>query len=95
MDADEPLETELNDDGIDVVELLERAEHSLLDKHDDKYWATEEEILSLAEATEQEPKVYQDVGRNWIIEIVYERIKFIHVTSCALSFGRCVKETIN
>lgn len=64
-----------------LIEIVERAENSLLDKHDDKYWATREEILLLASESEHPAKIYKDIGGNWVIEIVYSRTTFIHATS--------------
>ncbi len=79
MDAEGYLRFKDDDELDPLIDLVERAEKYVINRRGDKYWATLDEILLLA--GEAPSKVYQDIGGNWIIEIVYERITFIHATS--------------
>lgn len=82
MEINEPIETEF-DDGTEIVELLERAEQSFFNKDDNKYYVTLEELFLLTSQPDldREPKVGLDCGGNWVIEVYYSKMIFIHVTS--------------
>ena len=84
MNANEPVEIELDEDGTKIAELLERAEKSFRITDDNKYYATREEIFLLVSQPDldREPRIEKDMSENWIIEIYYSRMIFIHVTSC-------------
>lgn len=83
MDTDGFVDVELDDDGICIAELLERAEKSFRGKGDNKYYVTRDELLLLASQSDltRKPRIEKDVGGNWIIEIYYSRMIFIHATS--------------
>ena len=74
---------DLDDDGIGITELLERAEKSLRDNGGNKYYVTRDELFLLVsqEDFDREHRVEQDCGGNWVIEIYYSRMIFIHATS--------------
>lgn len=79
----EPTEVELDDDGTVLPDILERAERSLRTRDDKKYYATLEEIFLLTAQPDldRETRVEQDCGGNWVIEVYYSNMVFIHVTS--------------
>ncbi len=83
MNANELVETELDDDGTNIAELLERAESSLRSKGDNKYYITRDELFLIVsqEDLDREPRIEKDMSGNWVIEIYYSRMIFIHVTS--------------
>ncbi len=97
MNADEPIGAELDDDGTKITELLERAERSFCSTGDDKFYATREEILLLASQPDlnRKPRVEKDCGGNWLIEIYYSRMIFIHATSCLAFIGSEASESVN
>jgi hypothetical protein len=96
MNAHEPTETELDNDGTAIVELLERAEASLRRRDDNKYYATREEIFLLAaqQDLDRPPRIEKDMGGSWLIEFYYSGMIFIHSTSC-LEFIGGRGETVN
>ena len=97
MDADELIGAELDDDGTKIAELLERAERSLRNKGDEKFYATREEIFLLASQPDldRKPRIEKDCGGNWVIEIYYSKMIFIHATSCQDFIGSEVSEPVN
>ncbi len=97
MNVHEPTETELDDDGTAIAELLERAERSFRSAGDNKYYATREEIFLLAsqQDLDRPPKIEKDMGGSWIIEIYYSRMIFIHATSCLDFISGRTRETVH
>ena len=93
MNAHESIGTELDDDGTAIAELLERAERSFRSTGDNKYYATREEILLLASQPDmdRESRVEMDCGSNWVIEIYYSKMIFIHATSRQDFVGQTVQ----
>ena len=89
MNAHEPLEAENDDDGTELADLLERAERSLRNRDDNKYYAKRDEIFLLAAQSDldRETRIEQDCSGNWVIEVYYSKMIFIHVTSCQLFIG--------
>ena len=94
MDADDFVGIELDDDGTGITELLERAESSLCNKDDNKYYATRDEIYLLAAQPDldRETRIEKDCSGNWVIEVYYSRMIFIHATSFQ---GFVMKEPVN
>ena len=92
MNANEPVEIELDEDGTKIAELLERAEKSFRITDDNKYYATREEILLLASQPDldREPRIEKDMGGSWLIEFYHSRMIFIHATSCQDFVGQIV-----
>jgi len=93
MDVDETLNVELDDDGTAITELLERAESSLCNKDDNKYYATRDEIYLLAAQPDldRETRIEKDCSGNWVIEVYYSRMIFIHVASCQALIGQTIQ----
>ena len=93
MKTDEPVEAEFDDDGTAIVELLERAERSRRMTSDNKFYATREEIFILMSQLDldQKPRVELDCGGNWVIEIYYSKMIFIHITSCQAFVGQTIQ----
>lgn len=83
MDADEFVDTDLDNDGTGITELLERAEKSLRSKGDNKYYVSRDELLLLTSQPDldKETNIEKDCGGNWVIEVYYSRMIFIHATS--------------
>ena len=83
MDAEEPVDIYGDDDIDQLVDLLERAEMSLRNGNDNKYYVTLDELFLLAsqQDLDREPRVELDCGGHWVIEVYYSKIIFIHVTS--------------
>lgn len=93
MDADEFVEAELDDDGTKIAELLERAERSFRSNDDNKYYITLDELFLLTSQPDldQKPRIEKDVSGNWVIEIYYSKMIFIHVTSYQDFVGQTIQ----
>jgi len=92
MNANDLTEVELDDNGTGIVELLERAEKSFRINNDNKYYVTLGELFLLASQPDldRENRVELDCSGNWVIEIYYSGMIFIHVTSFQAFSGETI-----
>ena len=88
---------ELDEDGTKITELLERAERAFRRGGDNKFYATREEIFLLASQPDldRSSRIEKDSGGNWVIEMYYSGMIFIHATSCLAFLGKKPSETVN
>ncbi len=95
MNSNESVE--FDEDGTKIADLLERAERSFLRGDDNKYYATREEMYLLASQPDLDkaPRIEKDSGGNWVIEMYYSHMIFVHSTSCLDFLPNKAGETIN